>query len=195
MIKFFYSFKSMLKAIAFRTACIYFMMLLSVTSFSQTTWTNYNVSTDLVSDQARYIACDTSNNIWVAFGSGTFGDGIARFDGSTWTHYDTSNSNIPQNALNIIKADKQGNVWMSFLGGIANTYLHGLTKFDGQQWTSFDTLNSDIISNAVWDVHFDEANNLWIGCNGGISIFDGIDFDNYIINYPNGILGGSSMIV
>jgi ligand-binding sensor domain-containing protein len=97
-------------------------------SFSQGAWTNYNASSGLVSNQASYVTCDTSNNIWVAFGGGTYGDGIAKFDGSTWTHYDTSNSNIPQNAINIIKADRQGNVWMSFLGGIANTYLHGLSK-------------------------------------------------------------------
>jgi ligand-binding sensor domain-containing protein len=69
------------------------------------------------------------------------------------------------------------------------------SKFDGQHWTSYDTLNSNIISNAVWDVHFDTDHNLWIGCNGGISIFDGVDFDNYMIDYPNGIIGGSAMIV
>jgi len=67
---------------------------------------------------------DASGNKWI----GTNGGGLAKFDSTTWTVYNTSNSGLPNNSVTSIAIDGSGNKWIGTNG-------HGLAKFDGASWT------------------------------------------------------------
>jgi ligand-binding sensor domain-containing protein len=156
------------------------LVLLCTFLTAQTSWTNYNSTNGLFSNSAIVITADKFNNIWIGLGSGSVGDGIEKFDGLNWTHFDNTNSGLPENDIHSLKADTSGNLWISFYGGSGQT-LTGLTKFDGSTWTVYDTTNSAILSNYIYDIQIDKKNNIWLSCAGGISKFDGTAFTNYIL--------------
>ena len=97
-------------------------------------------------------------------------DGFTKFDGTHWTHYNTSNSGLPANYVTAIEIDQEGNLWI----GTGNNYPFGnidkgggLVKFDGINWAVFDTSNSNLPSNDITSLLFDDHHNLWIGTEGG----------------------------
>ena len=49
--------------------------------------------------------------------------GLAKFDGTNWVVYDTSNSGLPDDHVTAIAIDSQGNKWIGTAG-------RGLAKFD-----------------------------------------------------------------
>ena len=82
------------------------------------------------------LAIDGSGNKWI----GTWNGGLAKFDGTNWTVYNTSNSGLPDNAVCCIAIDGSGNKWIG-------TYDGGLAKFDGTNWTVYNTSNSGLPDN------------------------------------------------
>lgn len=154
----------------------------SASTFAQTTWTNYNSTNGLYTNSALVATSDKFNNMWIGIGSGSMGDGLDKFNGAIWTHFDNTNSGLPENDIRCLKADSAGNLWISYYGGMGPS-ITGLTKFDGTSWTVYDTTNSAILSNWIDDIQIDEQNNLWISCLGGISKFDGTTFTNYILPF------------
>ncbi|MBU0488508.1 MAG: hypothetical protein KKD31_11230, partial [Bacteroidetes bacterium] len=109
------------------------------------------------------IAIDAQGNKWI----GTYGDGLAKFDGSIWTTYNTSNSGLPQNWVSSITIDAQGNMWIGTSGGLA--------KFDGSIWTTYNTSNSGLPDDYVMSIAIDAQGNIWIGTLfGGLAKFDGL---------------------
>jgi ligand-binding sensor domain-containing protein len=54
------------------------------------------------------IAIDGQGNKWI----GTYGGGLAKFDGINWTVYNTANSGLPSNYVYAIAIDRQGNKWI-----------------------------------------------------------------------------------
>jgi hypothetical protein len=49
----------------------------------------------------------------------TEAEGISIFNDTTWQNFNTSNSPLPNNIVNDIKIDKNNNIWITTLGGIA----------------------------------------------------------------------------
>jgi hypothetical protein len=96
---------------------------------------------------------------------GTYGGGLAKFDGVNWTVYNTSNSKLPDNRVYAIAIDGQGNKWIGTYGG-------GLAKFDGVNWTVYNTSNSKLPDNYVWIIVIDGVGNKWIGTwGGGLAVY------------------------
>ncbi|MCX8159294.1 MAG: hypothetical protein N3D20_03370, partial [Candidatus Pacearchaeota archaeon] len=85
----------------------------------------------------------------------TLGGGLAKFDGTNWTVYYTSNSGLPYNDVLSLAIDAQGNKWIGTAGGLA--------KFDGTNWTVYNTSNSGLPSNSVYSIAIDAQGNKWIG--------------------------------
>jgi hypothetical protein len=50
------------------------------------------------------VAIDGQGNKWI----GTYGGGLAKFDGVNWTVYNTSNSGLPDNIITAIAIDELG---------------------------------------------------------------------------------------
>ncbi|MFA5031379.1 MAG: two-component regulator propeller domain-containing protein [bacterium] len=140
--------------------------------FDGTNWTLYDTSTGLPYNPGSFIAIDDSNNIWTACGGLTTG-GLVKFDGTTWVVYDTSNSELPDNSIQTLIIDKNGNKYIG-------TYKGGLAKFDGTNWTVYDTSNSDLPYNFVGALAVDDDNNIWVGTQeAGLAKFDGTNWTVY----------------
>ncbi|HLG03330.1 MAG TPA: T9SS type A sorting domain-containing protein [Bacteroidia bacterium] len=149
-----------------------------VSLVAQSGWTNYNSSNGMFSNSAMVVEADKFNIIWVGIGSGSNGDGLEKFDGTAWTHFDTVNSGLPQNDIRCLRADTSGNLWMSYFGGLGT--LNGLTKFDGNtSWIVYDTNNSAIPRHFIYDIQVDDQNHIWLSCIDSMSRFDGVSFTNY----------------
>jgi hypothetical protein len=116
---------------------------------------------------------DSYNNKWVAVYNG----GIAKFDGSNWTIYNTSNSGLPDNKIWSIAVDHNNVVWIG-------TETQGLVRFDGTTWTSYNTSNSVITNNRIDALSVDQLNNLWITPNYG----------GLIVHNDGGVSGISGMV-
>ena len=84
------------------------------------------------------------------------GSGLAKFDGTNWTVYNTSNSGLPDNMGSYSLAiDGSGNKWIG-------THV-GLAKFDGTNWTVYNNSNSGLPDNSVRSIAIDGSGNKWIG--------------------------------
>jgi sugar lactone lactonase YvrE len=111
-----------------------------------------------------YSAIDTHNNKWFTDGYRTY-----RFDGTTWTRFDSTSS--PLRWVVNIAADATGNVWF---GGGKN-----LVKYDGHQWTEFTAQNSKLPSGLVAGVFVDQKNRVWASTYRGTVRFDGSQVEEF----------------
>ncbi len=99
-----------------------------------------------------------NNNVWFATEVGAF-----VYDGSGWTNYNVSNSDLPSNVILAIAIDTGGDQWFASASG--------LTRFDGATWTTYRTDNSALPDNAVQVIEVDMLGNIWIGTLGGLAMF------------------------
>jgi hypothetical protein len=115
------------------------------------TWTTYTIfNSELVNNYVHAIAADEDGNVW--FGTN---NGVSKFDGTTWTTYDTSDG-LAYKRVNGIAIDAEGNKWFGTSNG-------GVSKFDGTTWTTYNTSNSGLVSNKISAVAVDQAGNKWFG--------------------------------
>ncbi len=120
----------------------------------------YNTANSKLPNNNVYaIAIDAQGNKWI----GTWGGGLAKFDGTTWTTYTMANSGLRNDWVTTIAIDAQGNKWIG-------TY-DGLTKFDGTTWTT-NYSNSGSPNNYVYAITIDSQGNKWIGIGNGLVKFD-----------------------
>ncbi|MBK6833126.1 MAG: T9SS type A sorting domain-containing protein [Bacteroidetes bacterium] len=117
------------------------------------------------------VLIDNSNNVWIAYSNTIISQsGLKRFDGTTWTQYQTTNSGLSSNFVNCVVQDSTSNYWI----GTNN----GLTKFDGTNWTIYNTLNSGIAGDVINSILLD-ADTMWLATNTGVSKF----FNNTWVTY------------
>ena len=60
----------------------------------------------LPESNARWISIDDNSDVWAA----NF-QGLSKYDGTSWTQYDTSNSEIPFPSVFAVSATNDGNIW------------------------------------------------------------------------------------
>ncbi|HIA37881.1 MAG TPA: hypothetical protein EYN89_14395 [Flavobacteriales bacterium] len=135
------------------------------------TWKTFNSeNSGLPNDDIYPLAIDRSissnnhkqdeYNVWI----GTYGDGVARFDGKDWKIYKSTNSPLIDDLIRSIAIDRHGNKWIGTLFG-------GLAKFNGDAtWEIYANFNSKLPSNSVYPIVFDKHDNVWIGTEGGLAI-------------------------
>ena len=92
------------------------------------------------------------------------------------TFYDTSNSGLPDNWIESIAIDRDGNRWIGTNAG--------LVLFDGIDWTIYNMDNSGLPSDNINTIEIDENGEKWIGTENGLAKFDGIDWTVYDISEP-----------
>jgi len=129
-------------------------------------WTSHNPI--IGSGSTNDIAVDGNNHIWI----GTDENGVAYYDGSTWTLYDTDNG-LVGNQIIAIGVAPDGKVWVGTNG-------QGVSVFDGTNWTAYTSQNSAIVSDRIQDFAFDDQGNVWIlQAYGGPVKYDGTSFTSY----------------
>jgi ligand-binding sensor domain-containing protein len=119
------------------------------------TWTQYNLPSSF---SIRSMAIDSANVLWV----GTEGDGIFSFNGNDWHHFNSSNTEIPDDFVNDITVDATGAKWLATDSGLAH--------FDGTEWTIYDVSNSPLPNNKISAITADKDGNLWLACAGLVLI-------------------------
>ncbi len=104
------------------------------------------------------IAIDKAGNKWLSNG----GNGLMRFDGSSFFKYTTSNSSLPSNNVYALEADFSGNIWACMDLGLA--------KFDGSSWTVYPMKDSDLPWNS-FNILIDKDQNKWLSADNGVVVF------------------------
>lgn len=123
--------------------------------YDRNTLTTYSQANSQLPGYTYDIAQDTSNNIWLATHQG-----IAKFDGTFWTIFNTSNSVLTTNNISSVAVDDSNKVWFGTHYNVGSWNGGGLYKYDGT-WTVYDSLNSPLPSNSIGGVSFDNSGNLW----------------------------------
>lgn len=90
---------------------------------------------------------------------GTWGGGLARFDGQTWRNY-TMADGLPGNHIFMLHYDQAGQLWV----GTNN----GLARFDGGKFKVMTT-DDGLFSNAVFSMATAQDGIRWVGSFGGVA--------------------------
>ena len=109
----------------------------------------------MANDTVSVIAIDRDGNKWF----GTYWV-IIKFDGTTWTNYDTLDGLI-YNVVSAIAIDSEDNKWFGT--------WRGVSKFDGTNWTTY-TESDGLVYKGINTIAIDHNNNKWFGTNWGISM-------------------------
>jgi len=119
----------------------------------------------IVSRGVYVIRVDSKGNKWV----GTYGGGLSKFDGTTWTHY-TSAEGLGDNWVYDLLFDKTGAMWVATWDGVS--------VFDG---TTFKTyrVTDGLPDKWVYTLSLDQDNVLWFGTESGVSRFDGTTWTTF----------------
>lgn len=126
------------------------------------------------------VAIDNAGNKWFGTGGGTSGyyeatgagRGLVKYNGSTWTVYNTSNSGLPNNSVRHVYIDNLNDVWLGTNGG-------GMAKFNGTTWTVFKRTTSPLPSDTVSCIVDDNNGIKWIATFKGVASFDGANWIVY----------------
>ena len=135
--------------------------------------TNSNIGANKIFD----VAVDSSGNVWAATEAG-----LSKFNGSTWTNYDTldfGHSAAGTNPNYIYRVEVAGNqdIW-------ANLYGAGLLNFNGSNWTLYGGTSSNIKTKQSNELFRDSKGDIWnLPRSGGVQKFSNgswIDFQDTI---------------
>lgn len=120
-----------------------------------------NVTTAFNPNYIISIQVDKDGVVWC----GTWGAGLARFDGTTWTNF-TESEGLPSNYIFMLHVDPKGRLW----AGTSN----GLTRRDGETFKNFTDADG-LFNNNVFSMSYDSKDTLWVGSFGGVARITGLD--------------------
>ncbi len=133
-------------------------------------YTLYNpVDCGMPSNCVSCIAVDSSGSKWVGccrtgyyyYRRYFIGEGLAKYDGTEWSLYDTSDSGLPSDYISTLVAEKGGLLWIGT--------DRGLAMFDGTNWRVYDVSNSNLPSNLINSISVDSKGTKWIGTASGLA--------------------------
>ena len=100
------------------------------------------------------IHVDPDDNVW----AGTWGGGVALFDGERWKNY-TTDDGLAANIVYSIAQDREGTFWFGT--------SRGLSRFDGESWHTFDR-TTGLFDDHVYAVTVAPNGDIWAGMRGGV---------------------------
>lgn len=116
--------------------------------------TVYNSSNSTFPDTSIIwdIAVDSKDNVWIG------GNALIKYDGITFTSFNSNNTIIPEDFIYSIAIDSKDNIWFTscrFRQG-------GIVKYDGINWTVFTPANSQLPINFVKSIAIDKDDKVWL---------------------------------
>jgi ligand-binding sensor domain-containing protein len=84
-------------------------------------WYGFTVANGLRENNVWYVAVDSSNNIWIAYGDEP---GVSKFDGHTFIHF-TKDNGLAHDMVHEIYVDRKGDIWFGTRAGVS--VLHDTT--------------------------------------------------------------------
>ncbi|WP_445664562.1 two-component regulator propeller domain-containing protein [Fodinibius sp. AD559] len=138
---------------------------------------SYSVNNGLPHSQVHGLFQTHDGYLW----AGTYGGGLAKFDGEEFTTY-TTEDGLKDNSIEIIFEDSNENLWVT-------TYQSGIAKMEGDEFIyPFD--NSTLDTADVFAVDEMRNGDLWIGTyDAGIFIYDGSELNR--ITTEDGLVNNS----
>ncbi|MEL0585352.1 MAG: two-component regulator propeller domain-containing protein [Candidatus Thiodiazotropha sp. (ex. Lucinoma kazani)] len=97
---------------------------------------------------------------------GTWGGGLARFDGEAWS-YLTTEDGLPSNHVFMLEAGDNGKLWIGTSSGLAS--------FDGKSFKTFTT-HDGLYANNVFSLARETDGTIWVGSYGGVSKLQNLNF-------------------
>lgn len=126
---------------------------------------------------------DHDGNLWF----GTFGNGVSRYDGKTFTNFSSAHG-LAHNLVNSIAEDSKGNIWFSTYGGVS--------IYDGVLFKNFTTSHGLPDNNVLQSLE-DSRGNIWLTTARGLCRYlpeikdtAAVRFVKYDEN--NGLLGNNA---
>ena len=101
---------------------------------------------------------DRNQHVW----AGTWGGGVSRFDGSSWSNL-TSDDGLAGNIVYSIAEDDDGVMWFGT--------NHGLSRYENGLWTSYDQ-SDGLFSSDVYAIAVTDDTGIWAGTRGGVVRLD-----------------------
>ncbi|MBF0181287.1 MAG: regulator [Magnetococcales bacterium] len=98
---------------------------------------------------------DNDGVVWC----GTWGGGLARFDGEKWTNFTTTDG-LPANFIFMLRKDDKGTVWIGTSKGLARREGNGFKVM---------TMADGLFAENVFSLAAEENGTLWVGSFGGVA--------------------------
>ncbi len=99
---------------------------------------------------------DPEDNVW----AGTWGGGVARFDGAKWENF-TIMDGLGGNIVYSIARSEDGVMWFGTSGG--------LTSYDGKDWQVF-TKQDGLLDDHVYAIVPTDNGEVWVGTRSGVAL-------------------------
>lgn len=118
-------------------------------------------------DSIEFMVSDGKSGLWAA----TKFNGVSHYDGTSWTNYNTENSDLLSQYIESLAVDDEGKLWVGFINESRIQY------FDGQNWSS---LILPIDKDNVSVIAHDPQGLVWIGTErNGLFVYDGAEWTRY----------------
>ncbi len=148
--------------------------LTSLTSVAQAGWTVYSYTTSSTIPNTTFnsIAIDQSGNIWAG---GSY-SGIVKYNGTSWSKFTQTNSNILHDDIHDIIVDNTNKIWVG--------NYKGISVYNGTNFTNYDTINAAFNGVTVYSLGKDNNGVIWVASrNGsfgymGLATFNGTTWTN-----------------
>lgn len=152
--------------------------------YNKKDWAQCGLPEAIGGSNINALATDQTGNVWVA----TEDAGVAMFDGTVWQRF-KGNTILPSNQTFGITIDKNNNVWIATLEGVA--------KYDVtlQQWSvPYTGENGTLFYNNVHAIAFDGMGNTWVGhISKGVSQYSNAEHRWLHHTAKKGSLGGDNV--
>jgi ligand-binding sensor domain-containing protein len=119
-------------------------------NWSMLTTENSGLTSNVVND----IHVDSENNLWLIVGTYENQE-LLFYNGNTWSSYNHTNSNLPQNLMYKTVTNENNDVWL--------TSHYGLYNFDGNSWSLFNNTNSILPYEFCNAITIAEDQAIWVG--------------------------------
>jgi len=105
-----------------KTGKVWFLAVPYLVSYDGSAWNSWGSPSP-----TRCLCIDSTGSAWV----GTYGNGVSKFNGTSWTTFTSANSGIGYNYIEGIMADSHGNIYFGgqdYGGGVSVYNPNGVTK-------------------------------------------------------------------
>ena len=137
-----------------------------VTHFDGTTFTVYDTSNGLLSQNVTALLIDNQDNKWIGTGSGM---SVLNASNTSFTQHTRMYIMPPPDTLNPvvdIAMDSYGRIWAAiYVGYLAEG---GIAYWDGNQWEDFH-VSDGLVGPNVRGLSIDSEDNVWVASSTGVS--------------------------
>lgn len=141
------------------------VLILGLSGSGEAGWLTFRKDDGLAGNAVAAVIENSASYLW--FGTSS---GLSKFDGASWTTYNSSNG-LPGDLIQGgILEDSSGMLWVGTDQGAA--------RYDGTDWTVFTRANG-LAFDVVTRIIEDSKGNIWFGTVNGVSRYNGISWRTF----------------